>query len=246
MRLTVWWFPQRHALRRAPVRRAGPLVVDDGRILGACTVGEDADRLGRGPGPGAEPGRSTSPAACWRPGSSTRTCTRSRAGSSGSRCDLSEARRPARTTSPRSRAYAAAHPDDDWILGGGWAMAGLPGRHADRRRPRPGGAGPAGLPAEPRPPRRLGQQPGARARRGRRRDTPDPPDGRIERDADGRPTGTLHEGAMALVGGLVPDLDRRGLPPRAARRAALPALARRHRRGRTRSSATTPAWRTRA
>ena len=29
--------------------------------------------------------------------------------------------------------------------------------------------------------------------------TPDPPDGRIERDADGRPSGTLHEGATALV-----------------------------------------------
>ena len=31
------------------------------------------------------------------------------------------------------------------------------------------------------------------------RETPDPPDGRIERDADGHPTGTLHEGATALV-----------------------------------------------
>ena len=30
-------------------------------------------------------------------------------------------------------------------------------------------------------------------------ETPDPPDGRIERDADGHPTGTLHEGATALV-----------------------------------------------
>ncbi|MFR9728239.1 amidohydrolase [Saccharopolyspora sp. MS10] len=30
--------------------------------------------------------------------------------------------------------------------------------------------------------------------------TPDPPDGRIERDALGRPTGTLHEGAADLVG----------------------------------------------
>ena len=30
-------------------------------------------------------------------------------------------------------------------------------------------------------------------------DTPDPPDGRIERDADGNPSGTLHEGATALV-----------------------------------------------
>ncbi len=36
------------------------------------------------------------------------------------------------------------------------------------------------------------------------RDTPDPPDGRIERDADGEPSGTLHEGAMDLVGDLAP------------------------------------------
>jgi predicted amidohydrolase YtcJ len=34
--------------------------------------------------------------------------------------------------------------------------------------------------------------------------TPDPPDGRIERDPDGSPTGSLHEGAMDLVGALTP------------------------------------------
>ncbi|MGH3363026.1 MAG: amidohydrolase, partial [Nocardioides sp.] len=34
--------------------------------------------------------------------------------------------------------------------------------------------------------------------------TPDPPDGRIERDADGRPTGTLHEGATSLVSRFLP------------------------------------------
>jgi hypothetical protein len=34
--------------------------------------------------------------------------------------------------------------------------------------------------------------------------TPDPADGRIERTPDGSPTGTLHEGAMDLVGRLVP------------------------------------------
>lgn len=34
--------------------------------------------------------------------------------------------------------------------------------------------------------------------------TPDPPDGRIERNADGSPQGTLHEGAMRLVRSLVP------------------------------------------
>ena len=36
--------------------------------------------------------------------------------------------------------------------------------------------------------------------------TPDPADGRIERDATGRPTGTLHEGAMSLVERLVPEV----------------------------------------
>jgi predicted amidohydrolase YtcJ len=34
--------------------------------------------------------------------------------------------------------------------------------------------------------------------------TADPPDGRIERGPDGRPTGALHEGAMDLVGRLLP------------------------------------------
>ena len=35
--------------------------------------------------------------------------------------------------------------------------------------------------------------------------TADPADGRIERDADGSPTGTLHEGAMDLVAQFLPD-----------------------------------------
>ena len=49
------------------------------------------------------------------------------------------------------------------------------------------------------------------------RDTPDPADGRIERDADGTPTGTLHEGAMQLVGRLLPSHHGRGARRRAAR-----------------------------
>ena len=36
-------------------------------------------------------------------------------------------------------------------------------------------------------------------------DTVDPRDGRIERDPDGSPIGTLHEGAMALVARHLPD-----------------------------------------
>ena len=37
--------------------------------------------------------------------------------------------------------------------------------------------------------------------------TPDPPDGRIERELDGSPQGTLHEGAANLVGVLLPALS---------------------------------------
>ena len=40
---------------------------------------------------------------------------------------------------------------------------------------------------------------------GLRRGTPDPPDGRLERDATGAPTGMLHEGAMALVARHLPE-----------------------------------------
>jgi hypothetical protein len=39
-------------------------------------------------------------------------------------------------------------------------------------------------------------------------DTSDPPDGRIERLTDGSPQGTLHEGAMALVERLVPEVTQ--------------------------------------
>jgi hypothetical protein len=51
--------------------------------------------------------------------------------------------------------------------------------------------------------------------------TPDPADGRIEREDGGGPQGTLHEGAASLVGDLVPD------PPLAERVAGL-LLAQRH------------------
>ncbi len=118
------------------------------------------------------------------------------------RCDLSELDDPGRL--PRPHRGVRRRPPGPAVaarrrLGDG----GVPRRHAHRRRPRGGGARPAGLPAQPRPPRRLGQprRPGARRHRPH---TPDPADGRIERDADGHPTGTLHEGAMALVARLVP------------------------------------------
>ncbi len=99
--------------------------------------------------------------------------------------------------------YAKANPELEWVLGGGWSMSGFPGGNplasdldtvvSDR---------PAFLP------NRDGHGAWVNSRAlelaGITRDTPDPSDGRIERDARGNPTGTLHEGAMALVNHLLP------------------------------------------
>jgi predicted amidohydrolase YtcJ len=101
-------------------------------------------------------------------------------------------------------AYAAAHPDDEWILGGGWSLADFPGglpRREDLDRVVPD-----------RPvilPNRDGHDAWVNSKAlelaGITRDTPDPEDGRIARDPDGTPIGTLHEGAADLVQRLVPE-----------------------------------------
>jgi predicted amidohydrolase YtcJ len=100
------------------------------------------------------------------------------------------------------RAYAEANPDRLWIGGGGWSMSVFG----------PGGPTAADLDTvvPDRPvflPNRdhHGAWVNSRALElaGIDRRTPDPADGRIERDADGNPTGTLHEGAMHLVEALM-------------------------------------------
>jgi predicted amidohydrolase YtcJ len=100
--------------------------------------------------------------------------------------------------------YAADHPGLPWVVGGGWETAAF------------GTAGPraAALDAV------VGDRPvlldsadGHSAWVNRRalelagitRATPDPPRGRIQRDAAGEPTGALHEAAKALVGDLAPE-----------------------------------------
>lgn len=98
--------------------------------------------------------------------------------------------------------YAAAHPDD-WVLGGGWQMSAFPGGTPtavalDRVVP----DRPAFLPNRDGHGAWVNSR--ALALAGITRDTPDPDDGRIERDATGSPTGTLHEGAMTLVNRLLP------------------------------------------
>jgi predicted amidohydrolase YtcJ len=117
-------------------------------------------------------------------------------------------------------AWARAHPEHEWITGSGWRMEWFPGGRPDRRA----------LDAV------VGDRPAylvnrdwhgawvssaALRRAGIDARTPDPADGRIEREPDGTPHGTRHEGAARLVGALVP------VPPLAQRVAGL-LLAQRH------------------
>ncbi len=103
-------------------------------------------------------------------------------------------------------AYALANPERPWILGGGWAMGAFPGSTATA----------ADLDAiVPDRPVFLvnrdhhGAWVNSRALElaGIGELTPDPADGHLDRDDDGRPTGTLHEGAMGLVSQHLPETD---------------------------------------
>jgi predicted amidohydrolase YtcJ len=118
-------------------------------------------------------------------------------------CDLREARGRDGVLAT-IRAYVAAHPDDDWLIGSGWYMADFPNGTPRRED----------LDAiEPHRPAFFPNRDGhstwvntkALELAGIDRATPDPDDGRIERDPDGTPTGCLHEGAAHLVERLMPE-----------------------------------------
>jgi predicted amidohydrolase YtcJ len=100
-------------------------------------------------------------------------------------------------------AYCAGLDPGAWVLGGGWTMAAFPGGlpTAADLDPVTGGR-PAFLPN--RDHHSAWVNTAALERAGIDERTPDPPDGRIERDEAGRPTGALHDGAMRLVAGQVP------------------------------------------
>ncbi|MGW1553365.1 amidohydrolase [Streptomyces sp. NPDC002346] len=103
----------------------------------------------------------------------------------------------------RVRAFADAHPERTWVTGSGWSMesfeGGLPTRQlldsvvADR---------PVYLVNRD----HHGAWANTRALElaGLTKDTPDPADGRIEREPDGTPSGVLQEGATKLVARLLP------------------------------------------
>jgi predicted amidohydrolase YtcJ len=106
--------------------------------------------------------------------------------------------------------YAEANPDLPWIVGGGWSMEWFPG----------------GTPARHELDKVVPDRPAIFINRdghgawvnsaalrlaGVDAGTADPADGRIEREPDGTPQGTLHEGAMDLVARHQPEVGEAGV-----------------------------------
>ncbi|QUH02705.1 amidohydrolase [Saccharopolyspora erythraea] len=118
------------------------------------------------------------------------------------RCDLTDSA-DAQDCLRRIGEYARSRPDTEWVLGGGWDMGQFPGGTPSREAlDAVTGDRPAYLVNRD----HHGAWVNSAALRlaGVDRDTPDPRDGRVERDRDGGPAGTLHEGATALVSRVVP------------------------------------------
>jgi predicted amidohydrolase YtcJ len=117
-------------------------------------------------------------------------------------CDLS--RLPDRAAYAAAiAAHAATLPPEAWVRGGNWSFDAFPG----------------GIPTADELDSLVGRRPAVLSNRdnhtywvssraleiaGIDRHTPDPPDGRIERDAAGEPVGALQEGAMALLDAVLP------------------------------------------
>ncbi|WP_049622849.1 amidohydrolase [Frateuria defendens] len=102
------------------------------------------------------------------------------------------------------KAYAAGHPDRPWILGGGWNQAGwTPARFPTAKdldavvADRPVWLNRVDYHA-------AWANTTAMRAAGITRDTRDPPGGRIERDAQGNPTGVFVDAATALVARKIP------------------------------------------
>ncbi|WP_327434045.1 amidohydrolase [Streptomyces sp. NBC_01236] len=117
-------------------------------------------------------------------------------------CDLTGTKTAAETLAA-VRAYADAHPEREWITGGGWSMEAFEGGTPTKElldAVVPGR--PVYLPNRDHHGAWVNSR--ALALAGITRDTPDPADGRIDRDASGEPSGSLQEGAMQLVGRLTP------------------------------------------
>ena len=95
-------------------------------------------------------------------------------------------------------AHASAHPDRAWITGGGWSLPAFP-RGEPHRSLLDAIVSDRPVLLESDDGHVAWANSKALAIGGITRETPDPPGGRIVRDPDGEPTGTLHDYAIDLV-----------------------------------------------
>jgi predicted amidohydrolase YtcJ len=185
--------PASTAPSRAPAF-AEAVLVRDGRI---AAVGAEADVARQ-----ARPGHEVADlgGGLLAPGFTDAHVHPVQAGLERAKCELSEVFGLAAYVQ-KIAVYAKEHPDKKWIDGGGWDMAAFPGGLPHRTQ----------VDFVDRPVYLIQRDHHAawvntRALEiaGVTAGTPDPADGRIERDPDGTPSGVLHEGAMDLVGLLTP------------------------------------------
>jgi predicted amidohydrolase YtcJ len=178
--------------------RAGALAVAGGRIV---AIGDDADVLElRGPRTEVV----DVAGGLVVPGFQDAHVHPVMAGVDMNRCDVHHCE-SAEEALAAIRSYAEANPDLPWIVGGGWSMSHYPGGTPTRQM----------LDAVvPDRPAYLVNRDGhgtwvntrAIEMAGLHAGTPDPADGRIERELDGHPAGTLHEGAGHLIDHLLPGI----------------------------------------
>lgn len=177
-------------------RWADAVAVRDGRIVAVGTSARLAELIGRGTEVVDLAGR------MLLPGFQDAHVHAPTAGMNRLRCDLGDLHGSDRYVAAVAE-HARERPGDDWIRGGGWAMDSFPGGtpHRDLLD--------AVVPDRPvglmnRDCHALWVNTRALELAGVTDTTPDPRDGRIERDERGMPTGTLHDGAMELVARHVP------------------------------------------
>ncbi len=179
-------------------RTAHGVAVRDGRIVAIGTAAE-IDRL-RGP----RTRRIDLAGRTLVPGFHDAHVHPVMAGINLTRCPLHDLAPEAPVYLEAIRSYAEARPEVPWVIGDGWYMSAFPGGTPTRQ------ALDAVVPDRPaffvnRDGHGAWVNSRALALAGIDRASPDPASGRIEREPNGDPSGTLHEGAMEIV--------RRILPP---------------------------------
>ena len=178
-------------------RTAEAVAVRDGRIV-AIGSSADVDRLR-----GAHTRRIDLAGRTLLPSFQDAHCHPAMAGINLTLCPLHDVEPTAAVYLDTIRAYAQANPERAWVIGDGWYMSAFPGGTPTRQ------ALDAVVPDRPaffvnRDGHGAWVNSRALALAGISRDSSDPASGRIEREANGDPSGTLHEGAMEIVRAILP------------------------------------------